>query len=394
VRRIWALCKTQTAAVAGLRNGALVDNFRPMPNRFDLLRLAAALAVFAGHGAILYHLHFIVPLPGHSLGSLAVYVFFFISGYLVCQSWQRDPQWGRFWLRRALRIFPGLAVAVAFSVLLGWAVTTLPTGQYWSAAGTWLNLVNNMAALATVQTLPGVFEGNPFARAVNGSLWTIRYELMMYCVLAALAWGAQVLCAASGSTPRWIFPLCTMVLAALWHVAAASGWDAALHSLDEAGNPLAALFRWADFCAFGVPFFMGAAMAAYAVRPRGWMGAVALLACAFAALTFDALARQIAVWILVGCGVFYAAHAGLAAAHPHGAQQARPARRWSVDLSYGVYIYAFPLQQAAVELCLRRQWSFAACMALSLAATLLMAWLSWHLIERPAIDAARRWLAA
>ena len=52
-----------------------------MPNRFDLLRLAAALAVLLAHGDFLYRLHLPVPFVGHSLGSLAVYVFFFISGY-------------------------------------------------------------------------------------------------------------------------------------------------------------------------------------------------------------------------------------------------------------------------------------------------------------------------
>ena len=129
-----------------------------MANHFDLLRLAAALAVFAAHGDFLYRLHLPVPFPGHSLGSLAVYVFFFISGYLVCQSWRRQPMWGAFWLKRLVRVFPGLVVAVAFSVfVLGWAVTTIPSAAYWQSPETWLNFFNNAASVATVQTLPGVF---------------------------------------------------------------------------------------------------------------------------------------------------------------------------------------------------------------------------------------------
>ena len=89
-----------------------------MANRFDALRLAAALAVLVAHGSFLYRLYLPVPFPGHSLGSLAVYVFFFISGYLVCQSWEREPAWGVFWVKRLARIFPGLVVAVAFSVFV------------------------------------------------------------------------------------------------------------------------------------------------------------------------------------------------------------------------------------------------------------------------------------
>ena len=50
-----------------------------MGNRFDALRLAAALGVFASHGVFLYALRLPVPFAGHSLGSLSVYVFFFIN---------------------------------------------------------------------------------------------------------------------------------------------------------------------------------------------------------------------------------------------------------------------------------------------------------------------------
>lgn len=83
--------------------------------------------------------------------------------------------------------------------MLGWAVTTMPSTEYWAARGTWINFLNNVMGLATVQTLPGVFESNPFARAVNGSLWTIRYELFMYLLLASLAWFAR--------GRRWITPV-------------------------------------------------------------------------------------------------------------------------------------------------------------------------------------------
>lgn len=346
-------------------------------NRFDLLRLMAALAVFAAHGDFLYRLHLPVPFPGHSLGSLAVYVFFFISGYLVCQSWARQPAWRAFWVKRLARIFPGLVVAVVFSVaVVGWTATTLPSARYWSAPGTWANLFNNAVGLATVQTLPGVFEANPFARTVNGSLWTIRYELAMYGMLAALAWSAR--------RRRWVYPAAAAVLMVLWGCARLGRWDAAL---EAGGSWWAEVFRWQDFCGFGVPFFLGSTLAAYAVRARAWMAAVAVLAALGAAHggSGDAV-RQVAVWALVAFGTFYLAFAGRQGAR-HGAGRGR------VDLSYGVYIYAFPLQQAVTELCLRRGWPFPVCLALALVLVLAMAWLSWHAVERPGIRAGQRWLA-
>ena len=347
-----------------------------MGNRFDALRLAAALGVFVSHGLFLYQLWLPVPFPGHSLGSLSVYVFFFISGYLVCQSWAREPAWRAFWLKRALRIFPGLVVAVAFSVfIIGWAVTTLPSADYLSAPLTWLNLANNAAALATVQTLPGVFESNPFARAVNGSLWTIRYELLMYLVLALLAWVAR--------GRHWLYPSAACALALLWVLAHWRGWDAVIEARQ---GLLVGLFRWQDFCGFGVPFFIGSTCAAYKVRPRHWMAAVALGATACATLLDSAALRQVAVWVFITCGTFYAAFGGR--------PLAPAAVRERVDLSYGIYIYAFPVQQAVTELSLRHSWSLAVCMALSLALVVPLALLSWFAVERPGIRLARRWRRA
>lgn len=105
-------------------------------NRFNLLRLAAAVAVLLSHGEFLYRLTLPVPFPGHTLGSLAVYCFFFVSGYLVFQSWEREPALGVFWVKRVARIFPGLVVASAFSVcVVGWAMTRLPTTEYWTHPG-------------------------------------------------------------------------------------------------------------------------------------------------------------------------------------------------------------------------------------------------------------------
>lgn len=353
-----------------------------MRNRFDVLRLAAALAVFLAHGEYFYRLQVPVPFPEHSLGSLAVYVFFFISGYLVCQSWERQPVWQAFWVKRLVRVFPGLVVAVAFYIfVLGWIVTTLPSSAYWQAPGTWLNFSNNAAGLGSVNVLPGVFESNPLAGAVNGSLWTVRYELIMYFVLAVLSW--------CGRGRRWIYLIVALALALLWQLARRGEWDTAL---EVAGGPVANLFRWADFGAFGVPFFLGCTMAAYAVRPRLWTAAVALLAMLSALYVESALLRQIAVWTLIACGIFYLAHMGCSDASAAGSASVQGPSRGRVDLSYGVYIYAFPIQQAATEQCLARGWSLSVCLLLSLVPILLLAWLSWYGVERPSMRAAQRWL--
>lgn len=74
----------------------------------------------------LYRLHLVVPFPGHSLGSLAVYMSFLHQRVFGNPKLDEGPDWRGFWIKRLMRIFPGLVVAVAFSVFaLGWAVTVL-----------------------------------------------------------------------------------------------------------------------------------------------------------------------------------------------------------------------------------------------------------------------------
>ena len=110
------------------------------------------------------------------------------------------------------------------------------------------------------------------------------------------------------------------------------------------------------------------------------MAVVPLLAALCAYAVPSQLLRQFAVWALVACGVFHAAHAG----RPQGWG------RGQVDLSYGVYIYAFPVQQAVTQWSLRHGWPLAACMALSLVLVLALAWVSWFRVERPCIEWAQR----
>lgn len=100
-------------------------------NNLNALRLIAAGLVLYGHSFVFLGLHEPYFLSWLHLGTLGVYIFFTISGFLVSQSWDRDPHLLRFFIRRALRIFPGLFVCLLLSILvLGPLVSTLPTKDY------------------------------------------------------------------------------------------------------------------------------------------------------------------------------------------------------------------------------------------------------------------------
>ncbi|ELW9531216.1 acyltransferase [Burkholderia cenocepacia] len=152
-------------------------------NNFDFLRLLAAFAVLYSHQ------HALVGLPEptlglpDSLGAFGVSIFFSISGYLIAQSWERDPNLLRFATKRVLRIWPALlVVTVLAAFVLGPIVSDLPVATYFQDPLVWKYL-DNLRLRMTFQ-LPGVFTTNPFPNSVNGSTWTIPVEVRWYVYLS------------------------------------------------------------------------------------------------------------------------------------------------------------------------------------------------------------------
>jgi len=161
-------------------------------NNFHFVRLAAAsLVVFAHSYGLLAQ-----PVPtwfGIRISAFAVYVFFVVSGYLICESWNRDASAYRYLLRRLLRILPGLIVVVTLSALvLGPLLTERSLGEYFhdpQFAQYFWNI-----ALAPSFNLSGVFLHNPLNAAVNGSVWTLPAEFAMYLLLPLYGTAAFPLC--------------------------------------------------------------------------------------------------------------------------------------------------------------------------------------------------------
>lgn len=154
-------------------------------NHFDILRLFAALLVILSHSYAIAGIPDVEPLLARgtntSLGGLAVYIFFIISGYLITQSLLRSPDFKTYFIKRALRIFPALWVVTLLTVfLIGPAITALPSREYFSSFETYFYLKRLALFIRPSDTMPGIFPGE----SVNGALWTIPYEFMMYAAIA------------------------------------------------------------------------------------------------------------------------------------------------------------------------------------------------------------------
>ena len=318
-------------------------------NLYDHIRLLAAALVLYSHHFALWGL----PEPqglGTSLGGLGVGIFFVLSGFLVSNSLQADPHALRFLMRRALRILPGLTVNVLLTVLvLGAALTTLPLRAYFEHEQVpqyFLNLLFQPRF-----QLPAVFVDARVAYSVNGSLWTLPFEILAYLVLTAL-------CLVPRLSMRVMAPLLlfiSLVGMLAWHPAAPQ---------DFWGNDL----RKVPY--FMALFFAGATVSAYR---QALLKPDLVIAALFCWAFFDAPAVR-AVLSVLTLALFFI-YVGSRTVGP----------RWALkdDCSYGVYLYAYPVQQACIQLV--PGWGFWPTMALSAAITYGLALLSWRLVERTAL---------
>lgn len=337
---------------APARPGSIGARATGRDNHFNLIRFLAAGAVLVSHAypitlgpATAQPLSRL--LPGMTLGEVAVFVFFAVSGFFIAQSFDRSRSAAKFLRARALRLFPALVVMLALTVAAGAALTTAGPAAYWRGAAEYL--ARGVTLVAMRYDLPGVFAANPYGPPVNGSLWTLRYEVA--CYLTILAAGVLRL------------PGRAVALVAL----------AGLGGLSVAG-PETLLRSGAAVALAGLalPFWMGTAL--YFWRDRvphaGWI--LAALLAAAAAARGSAL-QEAAVAAVLAYGAIWAGYLRV---------PALLAFNRLGDYSYGIYIYAFPVQQLAAHFGVTTP---VLNMALAAPAVLVLAALSWHLVEAPSL---------
>lgn len=346
----------------GHRNAlTIADRATGRQNNYAFLRFLAASLVVVSHSYYLAlgtqraersePLHLFT--RGHmSLGSLGLSIFFVVSGFLVTQSFERRRRVLAYLKARALRIFPALVVVVVLTVFcLGPALTSWDAAAYFRAPGTYAYLTN-VFLVHPVFVLPGVFAHNPYPFAVNGPLWTLRYEFAFYIVVAALG--------VLGLLRR------RRVIV----VAAVAGCIVASTVLDSGDLPGTVLQSLRLFSWFG----MGTLFYLYRSRVR--------VDARFAALALATLLVTARVgmydpaFVVAGAYlVMYVAYAPALRLHGWG--------RYG-DFSYGLYLCAFPIQQTAAQL-LGDEGTVLSVLLVSYPLALGLAVLSWHLVERPCL---------
>lgn len=339
------------------------EEFPYRTNSLNLFRLILAFLVLFAHAYYVVGRSDSPGFNGENLGGWAVIGFFVISGFLITRSrFRTDP--GTFLLHRIARIIPAFVVCLLVTALvfgpLAQVLTHGSLAGYLTTGPTpleyiWGNLFLHIDHYQIGSSLSDV----PYPNTWNGSLWTLYFEFLCYLTVWVLGGLA-------------VFRRSISVVAVLWAASVAVRISFALGitgGLDE------------DFGLFSrlLPYFLGGSLVYLVVHRWGLVPLVGIISIPLAAvlMVFVPVAGGPIAAPLIGYALLY-----LSTVVPQPAWIARN------DVSYGFYIYAWPVQQLVVIVG-GAAFGMGVYLAITTAVTFLFGWLSWMLVERHFIRLAR-----
>lgn len=327
-------------------------------NNLNLIRLIAATSVAFAHSFVLlegeHRLIWKGLAQSGAFGFIAVCVFFGLSGFLITQSFERRTSWLQFLEARWLRIFPGLFFSCLVTTVL---VSQLVKYQGWAAFLDILNWRYTFGAFFfDYSYFNGVFDSNP-TNGVNGSLWTLPIEFRMYLFVLVFGLLGLVL-------RRHVF----LVIAGLL----LAGGAFRVEFVTDQIFPILFRIKNYSFSYYSLPFCFVMGMLVYLYRDKVRLNT-------FAAIALLALNYAIDHWSLICVSFVYASFT-------FGYLPGLYLRRFDfrADLSYGIYVLAFPIQQTLIFNGIRTEPHLF--FLLTMACTVPLAYLSWIFFEKPAMS--------
>lgn len=332
-------------------------------NNFDFLRLLFASAVVITHSYPLSGLadsDFLSDITSSqiALSYLGVKGFFIISGYLIFKSLLRCENLLDFYWKRMLRLFPALIVVLILTVLLAPFVYegTIP---YLENKSVLTYIPKNISLFFLQFKIEGVFENNPYKGVINGSLWTICYEFSMYIMVSLL-----------------FFIRKKSFLKAVVIIIFISSYTLSIFSPNFLNRPLLNIFSLSSVSLYDLMcFFTGGMILTYLNISNKKLENIIIItsfivllgSLYFKIFNYTCFFTLPLLVILIGKNsTKYINKIG----HIFG------------DISYGIYIYSFPIQQALMYFFKLDQFCL---MSVSLLLSIIIGYASWHLVEKKAL---------
>ncbi len=325
---------------------------RHVPNNFDFFRFVfASLVIYSHCYPLLYGENtgyatealVLFSHGQHTFAGLAVDAFFCISGFLITHSWLRNEDFWTFFFNRCLRILPGFLVNAVLCIFVFMPLVTSAGFHSLSWTKAWADL-SNVAVFDFNQNISSAY--TQFDK-INGSLWTIPREFRCYILIALL--GVLRLLKRSGFAVFALFGLCY------------------LSFFLKTDNSYAR-----QFC-----FFLAGA-SFYYLRSRLVYSPIVAAACAALLIGACLLGRYLNI-LLPFAGTYLLLYGCF-----------NPKLRvsgWAKygDFSYGIYLYAFPIQQL-IQVRLAHNLNPYAFFLMAFALVLPFAYLSWRFVEKPVLE--------
>lgn len=325
-------------------------------NNFDMLRLVMAVTVF------LFHLYVLTGESDFKIfttflsSAVAINCFFIISGFLIFMSYENSKTLKSYAEKRLRRIAPAYILVVTVCLLAGMFITELPVSDYFSLELLKYYVFNILTLNFLEPSLPGLFGSNLYS-AVNGSLWTIKIEVMFYFSVPLIVY-------LFGRFNKFVVCAVLYSLSVIYYL----GLN---YMFDSTGVKLYQQFGL--LLPGSLSFFMAGGVLYYYLdwfkkRPHlyGILGMVGFVIYKFTAFYFilPISLALIVVYIAIGSVNF-----GNFARYG--------------DFSYGVYIWHYPVIQTLIVFeAFRNPWEG---FVYSLGIVFLLSILSWHFIEKPTL---------
>lgn len=321
----------------------------PYSNSFDIIRHVAAYMVLISHQFALSGLKEPPFLSLGSYGSLGVAIFFVISGYLIAKSCLRSENFASYMEKRIRRIFPALIVCcflLVFTVIPFFS--PLDLWNYFTSSSTYTTFINGSLLLGVRPR--GIFTDFFYPNIINGSLWTLPYEFFFYIII-----GAFIVSIKNYRAP--LIVLFASIIIALYMQKNPTGYHFYTIRFDRAFK-LLMIFSFGSFLAF-------TEQAWNKVNIKVFLSIVCVLVLItqYKRAEFFIIGNLAVGFLIIAYALSFKDHL----------------IKHRFDISYGVYIYAFPVQQIVIN---KLPMPFFISLIVTCIITTILAILSWFLIEK------------
>ena len=324
-------------------------------NCFDFIRYFFTISVFIGHFCVLNNIEYFWFINGET----GVRAFFIISGFLIFYS-HIEKQSIKYYIdKRVRRILPPYFSVVILSFIIGIFITKLNLKDYLTYTETYKYLIANLAFLNFIQpNLPGVFESNPIT-AVNGSLWTMKVEIMFYVSVPFI---------------YYLFKKYNKLIIILAIFSLAIAYDYFFMSLyKQTDNQMYLLIR-KQFGSQLIYFYSGTFVLLYFdyfIKYLKFIFPAAIVIFLFRDTNFILSCLSPLAFAAILIGIAY------------NFKYMNFLRRYD-NISYGMYLYHYPIIQIIIYYKIAEQNIYIS-FCLALISTIVVSWLSWIWLEKPII---------